>query len=1092
MPQVFISYRRSDTTSGYASWIYERLAARFGGDHVFMDVDSLPLGVDFVEHLNRALANTDVALVLIGPGWLDAADEDGNRRLDDPDDFVRIEVATALRTSGRVIPVLVDGAQMPKAELMPEDLRPLARRQALIAQRQRAAAIQDLTSAIEGIEPHATAQSEAAAGSGHAADRRHSTLNEVRSWATATSLPPVLSSRLRAQSDVAFVGRARERKLLEDALAERGDNVRAVLISGEPGVGKTRLVHEVARAVHERGVAVAAGRCDSGLGLPYQPFVEVLDDLLLWVPSSVIEHHFEVHGPVLARIAPRLAAGQPELRSRFTEEDEGARHRLFIAVADLFAEVAKQVPLVLVLEDLHSADDATVLLLKHVLTMPHAEQLTIVGTFRPTELNDTPLGALLPELHREHGVQRITLEGLSEREVLELVEAHTQDPLGDDGHSAARRLCRDTAGNPFFLIQLMQAGSAVRTDAGHATSPDDPAHVLPVSLRDTITGRTKRLGAQAAAVLDAAAVAGDEFELALLRCLELAPDDELLAAIEAGLAAQLLVDLPGPAGRLAFVHALVPQVLRTELSSLRRRALHRRVARAMERVYGEDGGEHITALAHHWRAGCEPPAVEPALRATELAAQQAIDRLAPAEAARWYKDALELHAQLAKPARAKRCELLIRLGEAQRQAGDATFRETLLEAGRRAQLLRDTGRLVRSTLANTRGFSSATGAIDTERVEMLTAALDSIDPADSPERARLLAAQAVELAFCGERDTPRRLSDEALAMARRCGDDAALTNVLTTRFFAIWTPDTLPIRLSESEENVRLCDRRGDPVALCQALHWRANVCIEACDMASARHCIERVARLSNRLREPTVMWQAAYNEANLALALGRLDQAERLAESALELGQRSGQPDALPVYAAQLANLRFDQGRLDELVPLMEQVLTQHSGITGFRALLALARYEKQEFEEARRAIAYDADLAFQQLAYDFTWLTVVCVYAHICARLGELDPARALYSMLEPWRDQVALGGGGWGCVAHYLGMLATVLQDFAAAGDHFDHAARVHDQMGAPVWTARTQLETARMLALRRRRGDRDRSRCLAEKALARARELGCRTI
>src|SRR5579862_9032491 len=403
MPQVFISYRRSDTTSGYASWIYERLAARFGGDHVFMDVDSLPLGVDFVEHLNRALANTDVALVLIGPGWLDAADEDGNRRLDDPDDFVRIEVATALRTSGRVIPVLVDGAQMPKAELMPEDLRPLARRQALIAQRQRAAAIQDLTSAIEGIEPHATAQSEAAAGSGHAADRRHSTLNEVRSWATATSLPPVLSSRLRAQSDVAFVGRARERKLLEDALAERGDNVRAVLISGEPGVGKTRLVHEVARAVHERGVAVAAGRCDSGLGLPYQPFVEVLDDLLLWVPSSVIE-------------------------------------------------------------DLHSADDATVLLLKHVLTMPHAEQLTIVGTFRPTELNDTPLGALLPELHREHGVQRITLEGLSEREVLELVEAHTQDPLGDDGHSAARRLCRDTAGNPFFLIQLMQAGSAVRTD----------------------------------------------------------------------------------------------------------------------------------------------------------------------------------------------------------------------------------------------------------------------------------------------------------------------------------------------------------------------------------------------------------------------------------------------------------------------------------------------------------------------------------------------------------------------------------------------------------------------------------------------------
>jgi hypothetical protein len=121
MPNVFISYRRSDTTAGYASWIYERLEAAFGAGHVFMDVDSLPLGIDFVEHLERALSTTDVALVLIGPGWLEAADETGARRLDDPDDFVRIEVAAALRASLRVIPVLVDGAQMPKSRPLWED-----------------------------------------------------------------------------------------------------------------------------------------------------------------------------------------------------------------------------------------------------------------------------------------------------------------------------------------------------------------------------------------------------------------------------------------------------------------------------------------------------------------------------------------------------------------------------------------------------------------------------------------------------------------------------------------------------------------------------------------------------------------------------------------------------------------------------------------------------------------------------------------------------------------------------------------------------------------------------------------------------------
>src|SRR2546421_1864887 len=136
MTNVFISYRRSDTTSGYASWIYDRLAATHGAEHVFMDLDSLPLGVDFVEHVQRALASTDVTLVLIGPHWLQAVDPSGRHRLDDPGDFVRIEVAAALRSSNRVIPVLVDGAQMPTPDDLPADLRPLTRRQALSFHRQ--------------------------------------------------------------------------------------------------------------------------------------------------------------------------------------------------------------------------------------------------------------------------------------------------------------------------------------------------------------------------------------------------------------------------------------------------------------------------------------------------------------------------------------------------------------------------------------------------------------------------------------------------------------------------------------------------------------------------------------------------------------------------------------------------------------------------------------------------------------------------------------------------------------------------------------------------------------------------------------------
>lgn len=164
VPRVFISYRRSDTTAGYASWIYDRLKEHLGADHVFMDVDSLPIGVDFFDQLERALQGCEVALVLMGPAWL-AEGEDRRSRLDDPEDFVRLEVATALESSGvRVVPVLVDGATMPDVSRLPEDIRPLTRRQALVFDRHGGTALKDLVSAIDAMAVERKAGSSQANG----------------------------------------------------------------------------------------------------------------------------------------------------------------------------------------------------------------------------------------------------------------------------------------------------------------------------------------------------------------------------------------------------------------------------------------------------------------------------------------------------------------------------------------------------------------------------------------------------------------------------------------------------------------------------------------------------------------------------------------------------------------------------------------------------------------------------------------------------------------------------------------------------------------------------------------------------------------
>ena len=129
-PKLFISYRRDDS-AGYAGRVHDRLQREFGGNLLFMDVDSIPLGTNFVKVLGEEVAKCDTLLAVIGPGWLDARDEKGNRRLENPDDFVRIEIGTALKRDIPVIPILPDGTRVPKADQLPDDLKELALRNGL-------------------------------------------------------------------------------------------------------------------------------------------------------------------------------------------------------------------------------------------------------------------------------------------------------------------------------------------------------------------------------------------------------------------------------------------------------------------------------------------------------------------------------------------------------------------------------------------------------------------------------------------------------------------------------------------------------------------------------------------------------------------------------------------------------------------------------------------------------------------------------------------------------------------------------------------------------------------------------------------------
>ncbi len=848
--------------------------------------------------------------------------------------------------------------------------------------------------------------------------------------------PAPLPVRLRPHGPALFVDRHDQRAALHEAYrATVGSGARhTVFILGEPGIGKTRLVSEFAQALHADGALVVAGRCDADLELPYQPFVEALEHLVAHADDALLAAHLSGHGDRVARLVPALGGNAPSS----AHSGESERYLLYSAIEDLLIGAAGQRPLLVVLEDLHWADLPTVRLLRRLLTSPRNGAVLFLATCRSGELErDHPLRALLADLHREQDVSRLELDGLATNDVADLLTGLRNDP------SLADALRDNTAGNPFFITELVR-----NLDEGGAATPD----ALPVSISETLQQRIGRLGEDVRDVLTTAAAIGDEFDLDLLEAV--LQQDGAGAAVDRAVAGDLVVALPG--ARFRFAHALVQRYLYADLGAAHRTEIHRRIAAALERRLAS-GAVKVAELAQHAVAGSGSD-VDRALRYAELAGEEALEQLAPDEARRWFDVALELAERRPAPRPAERCELLIRRGEAERLAGEPGFRETLLEAGALAAELQDAPALVQAALANTRGMQSETGIVDEDRIALLQQALGAVGPAASPERARLLAQNAAELMYSGRWEEQLRLSGEALQMARGGHDPEALITVLNMRFVSVLAPATHDARRAETSEAITVAEALGDPLARFFAYHWRAGVCLEAGDLDEARGWMDRELEVAHGLREPTSLWLALADRANLALIAGDLDNADRLVQETFAAGQGT-EPDAMACFAAQMTCVAFERGTLGDLAPLLQQAVADNPGVPGFRATLALAYVQAGDDEAARGLLAEAAANGFADLAYDVTWLTVACLYAHVSAHLGDTASARRLYDLLLPYRDQLAYPYfGAWGPVELYLGELASALGDEAAVA-HLDAAAQVSVRLGATCWAARTEAARAK---------------------------------
>jgi class 3 adenylate cyclase len=790
----------------------------------------------------------------------------------------------------------------------------------------------------------------------------------------AVPLPALLTDVGRV-----FVGRQAEMQRLSQLWKETlAGGSRLALLAGEPGIGKTRLAAELATAAHAEGAVVLVGRCDEDLGVPYQPFVEALRHLVDHTAAEELADRLGRYAGELVRLVAEVADRVPGLPAALRSDPETERYRLFDATAAWLGAASADAPVLLVLDDLQWATKPTLLLLRHVVRSTEPTRLLVLGTYRDSELDhDHPLVELLADLRRQAGVERLSLAGLDVSGVARFMEQAAGHSLTEEELLLARAIYQETEGNPFFvrevLRHLTETGAVERREGRWLTRVPVQTLGIPEGIREVVGRRVARLSAHANRFLRVAAVIGPEFELPVLQRAAGVDEEDLVSAMEEATRARLVVEAPGPATGYRFAHALVRHTLYDGLSAGRRVSLHRRVAQAIEAVYGAALDDHLPALAHHWARASAPAAeTSRAVHYATRAGDRALAQLAHDEAAAYYRSALELlDAAGGRAGDPKRLRLLIALGEAQRRAGDADHRETLLTAARLAREQGNTAALAKAALANTRAILySVVGAVDHERVAVLEQALAATaDATDSPIRARLLATLGMELTWSGRR---RRLelSGEALKLARRLGDPATLAQVLLARFYACAAPDTQAERLANTAELLALAEELGDDAARSRALALRFRVAMESADVAEADRCLEANQRLAADLGQPTLRWFVELQRTAQSLVAGRLEEAERLAQDALELGQSSGQPEALSFFVWQQAAIRFEQGRLGEALDPIRQAATDYPGVSTAKSLLALAYAELDRIDQARAVYEELATSEFTHLPVDAVWL--------------------------------------------------------------------------------------------------------------------------
>ncbi len=831
------------------------------------------------------------------------------------------------------------------------------------------------------------------------------------------------------------------------------------LLCGEPGIGKSRLAECVTTSASAQGYLTLSGACwEAGGAPPFWPWIQALRGLVRQLDDAARQRLLRGREAVVAQLLPELAERLPELPTQPPLEPEQARFRLLDAVSSLLCDAAHERPLLVLLEDLHAADPATVALLEFVAPLVGTAPLIVIGTMRDAEAEALPIG---PQLARVLARSRsITLTRLAAAAVGEYLAAATGEAPSPEVVDA---MLETTEGSPLFVVELTRLLLA-RGDL--ATLATEGAKPIPSTVRHAISQRLARLTPRSLALLEKAAVIGREVETSSFTTADAA---ELARAVEASL---LVAPRPGV---LRFAHALVREVIYQRLDPERREMLHLQVADELAATASP------AELAHHL-VESGPPARSRAINALVAAARYAEEQLAFDDAVRDLERALAL-AEASRAAAAERAELGIALGRARlasgrRAAGQAACREAL-------RLAREAGLpelVARAVLEH--GSALVYVVVDRELVVLLREALEALGPGDGALKARVLARLAAAEQPAPDPSGPMNRAREAIAMARRLGDPGTLLDTIRTGCSALMDIAPPGERRTLNRELVALAQSQSDRLAELQGQMRLVFDCFELGDVTAAAAAIEAARRIGDDLAFASYRWRGLGLAAMHATWQGRFAEADQLAQEAQRLGEQAQDPNARRALAIQrIGRLRL-QGRWEEALAQLPQVVSLLSGSPVGEQLARVVVLAERTRAGRRPSLSSDDERALAAMLR-FGDRTVVAALAVVAHGAERKDLAHALYDRLVPYRDHLVAGGMSFmtweGPVTYALGLAASTLGRDDEALAHFEAARERMLALGSRPHACWIALHVAELTSGTRRRE-------LLDEAAATADELG----